>query len=63
MEQKTEKPTIAVSFEVCPGGRQTKECVTVLPERSEKSLNAVRHDVMHFTYDVSATALVYGHTP
>lgn len=58
MEQETEKPTIAVSFQVCPGGRQTKECVTVLTERSEKSLNAVRRDVMQFTYDVYPTALV-----
>lgn len=31
--------------------------------RGEKSLNAVRHDVMQATYDVSATVLVHGHTP
>lgn len=56
--RKTEKPTIAVSFEACPGDRQTKECVTGLTEEQrEKSLYAVRHDVTRATHTVSATPL------
>lgn len=35
--RKTEKPTIAVSFEACPGDWQTEECVTILTaEMGEK---------------------------
>lgn len=62
--RKTEKPTIAVSFEVCPGDRQTKECVMVLAEkRREKRLNVVRHDVTQLTHDVTPRHWLAGHPP
>lgn len=47
-----------MSFEACPGDRQTKECVTGLTEEQrEKSLYAVRHDVTRATHYVSAAPL------
>lgn len=44
----SKKPTIAVLAEECPRRRQTEECVTAFREgQGEKTLAAVRHDVLH----------------
>lgn len=62
--RKTEKPTIAVSFEACPGDRQTEECVTVhTAERRERRLNVVRHDVTKLRMTFTPRHWLPGHTP